>query len=922
MYGNSPAADKPKILGISASLRNARCGVGSDLLVEQIRGLGTRDQLQEFLSSQAKICLEQFVACGRKEGLPFDQIYSNYEKLKGDRGLSNSEIALASALWGAKIVGCDIEHVGLSDHFKPNSESKDLDELAAKLLSSDGILISGPVYFGDRGSLAHELIEFLRSDRRFRDWARRTYYAGIAVGAKRNGGQETTLIYQMLDLVNLGFLAVGNDSETTAQYGGTGHAGDVGTMADDKYGIETSIGTGRRIARVALMSHEYGRFFLKDRLQLGVWILQDADQYLQDYVEQIRSQISEEADVRIINFSSGDIARCIACDICPTHVDIDQEYRCIIKRASDQVRCAHSQLIGLDALLVASYSPVDRSRLASNYQKFIERTRYLRRGDYVLTDTLVAPLILDEIGANENLHIRTMTSMIRHHTIMFKPIVGCVFRGEVINQSDVRDQVASFVETACRIAPARLASISANSASPSHYNPVGYIQRLTLALQPGRVRPERGQGQGRREHLPAEEDGQRARPSFPTCRDGAATRSREGVRSRSVCAATRFVGETGSCAANVVCRRSTLEMHSAKISSIEWAECRFPIKAPYQLSLGTVPDFHSLICWMRTTSGRVSMGESTPLQGYTNVTMQDVSSTCAQLSRRLLGLSLTRAAEELGVATDGMDGFSYTAVAQCLELLSLNTPNKPLAGIPILAGLEMQGADIGERLDALLRDGFREIKVKVGRDVEEDVRNVRKVAAMASPGVLFRIDANQGYSVDQCLSFIEGTRFLRNIRLLEQPLRVGQWQAMAEIRPQCPYALMLDEDIRNEDDIWKASRFGACDYVKLKLMKCGGFRATVRMIKTAERCGLKVVLGNGVQTEIGCWNELLLYAEHLGPELAGEMNGFTRQQDATRTGSMRVANGLVSAPAWSVWVSQHGPQDLGPWTINQGKFET
>ena len=55
----------------------------------------TKDELVEYLKNQAKIHLAQFVDAGRKEGLAFDELYKNLKKLKGDKGLSNSEIALS-----------------------------------------------------------------------------------------------------------------------------------------------------------------------------------------------------------------------------------------------------------------------------------------------------------------------------------------------------------------------------------------------------------------------------------------------------------------------------------------------------------------------------------------------------------------------------------------------------------------------------------------------------------------------------------------------------------------------------------------------------------------------------------------------------------------------------------------------------------
>ena len=133
----------------------------------------------------------------------------------------------------------------------PNGTNKNLDQLKEKLINADGLIVSGPVYFGDRGSLSQSFLELIQRDLELQDAVSGKLYAGIAVGAKRNGGQETTLIYQLFDFLSLGMLGVGNDSDTTAQYGGTGLAGDVGTMHADDYGLATSIGTGRRISTLA-----------------------------------------------------------------------------------------------------------------------------------------------------------------------------------------------------------------------------------------------------------------------------------------------------------------------------------------------------------------------------------------------------------------------------------------------------------------------------------------------------------------------------------------------------------------------------------------------------------------------------------------------------------------------------------------------
>ena len=112
-----------KILGVSCSLRNARFGSGSDSLIDEIKALDDQDALQAYLENQTRIRAADFIEAGREEGLPFDKIYRNLKKAKGDQGLSNSEAALVASLWGAHREDCEIAHVGLSPFFPMNKAS-------------------------------------------------------------------------------------------------------------------------------------------------------------------------------------------------------------------------------------------------------------------------------------------------------------------------------------------------------------------------------------------------------------------------------------------------------------------------------------------------------------------------------------------------------------------------------------------------------------------------------------------------------------------------------------------------------------------------------------------------------------------------------------------------------------------------------
>lgn len=487
-----------RLLGIAASLRNARWGIGNQKLIDALKEISTEKELFNFLTEESELHLENFLDAGRREGKGFHEIYKNLKRNKGNKGLSNSEVALAAALWAAHKRDVEIDHLSLSEYFPASGRKQKIDELKEKLILSDGILIAGPVYFGDRSSLAQELINMIREDINLCHKLKGKIYGGIAVGAKRNGGQETTLIYQLLDVVSLGLLGVGNDSDTTAQYGGTGHAGDIGTMSKDNYGLQTSMGTGRRVAN--LIRKFNCQYELKGPVKILFLVLQDSKDLAKRKIKDIISICGDKIDPKIIDISSKKIKRCIACDICPTYIDLDEVYRCIIKSNDDEFESLHKDLLNYDAIMPVVVSTNDLNSIESNYQIFIERTRYLRRGDYVFSDILTTPLTFEELGIRDRYSsIRLITSLIRHHTIIASPITGYIHQGKLLNSSQVVSDFKDFVDSAKQMTLVRLAK--AEIKDSVKYNPVGYVLSSNKDVEDVRLEKRKSITKYRTKHL-------------------------------------------------------------------------------------------------------------------------------------------------------------------------------------------------------------------------------------------------------------------------------------------------------------------------------------------------------------------------------------------------------------------------------------
>lgn len=389
----------------------------------------------------------------------------------GKKQPSNSEIGLAAGLWAAKDrYGTQINHARVSDYFQPDEQGGAIpQELRERILSSQGLLVATPVYFGDRSSHAQSVVEAIGADEELRDHLRHNFYGGIAVGAKRNGGQETTLIYQMLDYMRLGLLGVGNDYETTSQYGGTGHAGDAGSIFDDDYGMRTIMGTGRRLGALLRKTDTDKR--LVSPLRVLFVILQDSNDIAHPQIDQLVESHAGTIDAEVLDLTGTPIKRCLACDYCPNKVTSDDEYGCAVQ--GDPFEEFHSKLIHADVIIPVMVSTKERPAGLSNYQNFIERTRYIRRGDYALINRVIVPFAIEEPGYGQNYSIRLITSFIRHATVIHSPLKAYLMNGTTLNRTLLDEQFASVVEAGKLVATSRYAELG--EADIVRYNPIGYI---------------------------------------------------------------------------------------------------------------------------------------------------------------------------------------------------------------------------------------------------------------------------------------------------------------------------------------------------------------------------------------------------------------------------------------------------------------
>jgi L-Ala-D/L-Glu epimerase len=155
--------------------------------------------------------------------------------------------------------------------------------------------------------------------------------------------------------------------------------------------------------------------------------------------------------------------------------------------------------------------------------------------------------------------------------------------------------------------------------------------------------------------------------------------------------------------------------------------------------------------------------------------------------------------------------------------------------------------------------GFRLFKMKIGKDVENDIRRLAAVHR-ALPGISFIGDGNQGFSRQDCLTFAKGVKACGGTMiLLEQPVVRDDLDSMAAIRRETGIPVAADESVRSLADAQEVVARSAADYINIKIMKTGVVEA-VDIASFAKTSGLKLMIGGMVETRIamGCSFSLVL----------------------------------------------------------------
>jgi L-Ala-D/L-Glu epimerase len=283
---------------------------------------------------------------------------------------------------------------------------------------------------------------------------------------------------------------------------------------------------------------------------------------------------------------------------------------------------------------------------------------------------------------------------------------------------------------------------------------------------------------------------------------------------------------------------------------------------PYTIAFKTIDEVRNVFVEIVLENGMTGIGSGNPSE---YVTGENLNHTIEALQEKHLEFLIGRDIREMNqLLYEVLHKFPKTPAARAALDIALHDAFTRYLGIPLVKylgqkikslptsntiGIKNVEETLKEAID-YQKQGFRVLKVKLGKDLEEDIERMVKLRERFGSTMIIRIDANQGYSVQQTIDFYNRTKKL-DIELIEQPLPAKSVKELKNLPDEIKAKIAADESLLSPADALNLiTPPMAAGIFNIKLMKCGGVNQALQIAEIA--------LQGGVDLFWGCNDESLV----------------------------------------------------------------
>jgi L-alanine-DL-glutamate epimerase-like enolase superfamily enzyme len=282
---------------------------------------------------------------------------------------------------------------------------------------------------------------------------------------------------------------------------------------------------------------------------------------------------------------------------------------------------------------------------------------------------------------------------------------------------------------------------------------------------------------------------------------------------------------------------------------------KMALKKPYTIAYNTFSDVSLAFLEIELANGMIGYGSGSPAEEVVGeTTQQTVTNLNTSFVANLVGRDI-RHFQQMIVESNlqfphlpgtlaAIDIALHDAFGKYLGVSVASFYGQKMNALPTSMTIGIKGVDeTVEEAKEYAAMGFKVFKVKTGMDVHEDIERIAALYASFGKEYTIRVDANQGYDLDQLKLFLKATATYP-LELIEQPLPVGQEQSLLDLSADQRKRLTADEALKDpQAALYFSAGIQPFGIYNIKLMKCGGLLGAKDIATIAQHAGIDLFWG-------------------------------------------------------------------------------
>jgi len=299
-----------------------------------------------------------------------------------------------------------------------------------------------------------------------------------------------------------------------------------------------------------------------------------------------------------------------------------------------------------------------------------------------------------------------------------------------------------------------------------------------------------------------------------------------------------------------------------KIKSIKTWSADLGNKKPYTIAFKTVDEVLNAFVEITLADGTTGIGAGSPSEYVTGESIEQCADALQEKNLEFLVGRDVREFNQLNFETGqkfpknpaaraAIDIALYDVFAKHLGVPLVKLLGQKITSLPTSNTIGIKNVEETlKEAEEYGKNGFSVLKVKLGKDLGEDIERIVKLREKFGKKFVIRIDANQGYTFDQTIAFYNKTKHL-DVELIEQPLPAKSVTEMKKLPDEIRRKIAADESLISPKDALELVKPPlASGIFNIKLMKCGGIHQALKIADIGLQEGVDLFWGCNDESSI------------------------------------------------------------------------